>query len=363
MERTPLSDVDVLDDAELAPWWRTWLEDPAGDYVSRSLAREQPMPDVPLLSVIGFRDFMQPSMFSAFARREPGERHRLVAGPWAHNGTYTGHVGSRSFPAAGGGVATWQPVIQGWFDRWLRPGAPPVASPAARALLDGPPVAWFTTGSDRWSGGPSWPPADCVVTDWHLGDRAALGHEPGSGTTSYTHDPADPVPTVGGAFTALLLGPDGIQDQAQRQERPDVAVWTSSVLEEPLEVTGEPVLIRQVASTAEDTDVVVVLSDVEPGGYVASVSEGVLRLRTRLGGTENWLVPGQVTEVRVPLLHTAHVFAPGHRIRVDVAGSSFPRFSRNLGTRAIPELGRLEDAVVATQTVHHAGSRVTLPVR
>ncbi len=129
-------------------------------------------------------------------------------------------------------------------------------------------------------------------------------------------------------------------------------------------MAGAASLTVHLTCDGQDTDLVVVLSDVGPDGFVTNVAEGALRARTRLGGVDAWLVPGEVTELTVTLHHTAHVFAAGHRIRVDLAGSSFPRFSRNLGTREVPELGRIEDAVVTEQLVHHDAvhpSRMRLP--
>ena len=366
---TPVADVDVLADGSLAPWWGQWMGDESGSYVTRSLARPEhdvPLPDIPLMTVVGFRDFMQQSMMTVFARRPASVSHRLVAGPWAHNGAYTGHVGARALLGrAGGGVASWQPVILGWFDRWLMDAPDRVVVPAARAFLDGPPVSWFESGPDRWARSDSWPPPGVTPVTWFLGAGGRLGADSGEGSTAYRHDPADPVPTCGGVMTAPMLGPDGIQDQRARQARADVAVWTSDVLNEAVTTAGAPSVTVFVSSTAEDTDLVVVLSDLEPGGFVVNVAEGALRTRGRGGATDAWLVPGEITEVTVPLHHTGHTFRVGHRIRVDLAGSSFPRFSRNLGTRTVPELGRLEDGVASDQLIHHGAdhpSRLVLPV-
>ena len=362
----PLSAVDVLDDPGLAPWWRTWVSDPSAVLTTRSVAREADLPDVPLLSVVGAMDFMATSMMSVVGKRPLGERHRLVLGPWAHQGTYTGAVGARAYAAAPGGVGIWQPVVQGWFDRWLRGATDGPPHPLARALTSGEPAQWFDRGLGVWRSSTSWPPSP-LTRVWHLGADAGLHDDPrpAATTTTYRHEPRSPVPTAGGALTAAPLGPDGVQDQRGRQAHAGVVAWTSPVLDEPITLAGDARLVLHLSSTAEDTDVVVVLSDVEPDGFVANVTEGVLRARSRLGGSEDWLVPGETTELTVHLQHTAHTFGAGHRVRVDVAGSSFPRYSRNLGTREVPELGRLEDAVVSVQTVGHGGdrpSRLVLPV-
>ena len=116
-------------------------------------------------------------------------------------------------------------------------------------------------------------------------------------------------------------------------------------------MTGRPTLTVTFSSTAVDADVCVTLADVEPGGFVVPVAEGAARLRHHLG---RLVTPGEQVAVTVELHDTAHVFRPGHRIRVQVAGSSFPRRSRNLHTATVPERGTLDEAVVATHTVHTA---------
>ncbi|MBN9100725.1 MULTISPECIES: CocE/NonD family hydrolase [unclassified Pseudonocardia] len=320
---------DLMDTA----FWADWIDGPEG---APTLRDRPDLVDVPLLQVVAFRDFMAPTMLELGA----GPDRRLVVGPWAHSGTYTGHVGSRTYPGATGGVGTWGPVIAGWFDRHLRGRTELTLTPATRRLLDGPPVTYYVTGENRWAAADTWPPPGSTVTL-----PLAAGH--------YRSDPADPFPTCGGASSGAALGPDGVQDRRAVEARDDVLLWTSEPLDAPLHVAGPVRLVVHLESTAPDVDVCVHLVDVEPDGFAAGISEGALRVRTV---REGWLEPGEVVELTVALHDTAHTFRAGHRVRVEVAGANFPRLSRNLHTREVPEHGT--EMVVAEQTVH--GGRLEL---
>ncbi|RZT84427.1 hypothetical protein EV383_1268 [Pseudonocardia sediminis] len=372
----PLTDVDVLSDPRIAPYWADWLRHEPGDaYWDRpTVAADPGRVDVPLLQVASYRDFMAPTMFALAARLAGDTRHRLVAGPWAHGGVYTGHTGARVLPGTPGGVGTWGPLVAAWFDVHLR-GGTGAAYPAAARWLAGEPVRYHVGGENRWASAPSWPPSG-AGTSWLLGSggdaRSAAGdghlRPDGDGrpvredtADTVRADPRDPFPTCGGAFPAGSLGPDGIQDQRAVDHRADVLVYTSEPLAEPVTTAGVPRLVLRFSSTAPDADVCVTLVDVEPDGFAVPVAEGALRTRYRLGGTRDWLVPDEPAEIEVVLHDTAHTFRAGHRIRVHVAGACYPRRSRNLHTTTVPELGGLDEAVVAEHTVHHGPSRLVLP--
>lgn len=352
---------DLLDTG----FWADWVDGSRGG----PTLRDRPdLVDVPLLQVVAFRDFMAPTMLELAGALLPGDRvgpaprrptgserdtipnHLLIAGPWAHSGTYTGHVGSRTYPGATGGVGTWGPVIAGWFDRHLRGRTELTLTPATRRLLEGPPVAYYVTGEDRWAAADTWPPPGSTVT-LPLGAGGGLDGAPG--TRTYRSDPRDPFPTCGGASSGAALGPDGVQDRRAVESRSDVLLWTSEPLEEPLHVAGPVTLVVHLESTAPDVDVCATLVDVEPDGFAAGISEGALRVRTV---REGWPAPGEVVELTVALHDTAHTFRAGHRVRVEVAGANFPRLSRNLHTREVPEHGT--ETAVAEQTVH--GGRLEL---
>jgi putative CocE/NonD family hydrolase len=357
----PVRDAELL--AAVAPYWREWIDRPPGD---GHWARTWGLPaqvGVPLLSVVGFRDWMQPSMLGLFERIQDG-RHRLVAGPWTHLSAYGGPTGERDWTAAApGGPAAFGPLLLAWFSRWM--GAAGAHGSRGREPQE-PAVRYFATGVDRWMDARRWPPPGRDLVLW-LGDGDRLEPDAGGpeGQRTFSYDPADPVPTAGGMICQPDIGPDGVVDQRSVEARADVVVSTTPPLDAAVAVAGPSRAELWITTSAEDTDVMVKLVDVEPDGYAANVTEGVLRARYRNGGPRDWLVPGRATMVTVKLADVAHTFLTGHRIRLDVTSSNYPRLSRNLNTRILPEAGTLADAVVADQAVLHGGrhaSRLVLHI-
>ena len=175
------------------------------------------------------------------------------------------------------------------------------------------------------------------------------------------YDPADPVPTRGGN---TLIIPIGVQDQREVEERRDVLVYSGEPLSRPLEVTGPIVVTLFAATDAPDTDFTAKLVDVQPDGYARNLADGIVRGRYRASRTfPTLLQPGAVTEFTIDLWATSHVFLPGHRVRVDISSSNFPRFDRNLNTGGDQASGSRFQA--ASQTVFHDSrypSHVLLPV-
>jgi putative CocE/NonD family hydrolase len=187
-------------------------------------------------------------------------------------------------------------------------------------------------------------------------DRARPGAEP---PDSYVYDPDDPVPT--GAMSGYSRSP---ADPTSIEARPDVVVYTSAPLTEPLEVTGYVELVLMVSSSAPDTDFTGKLIDVAPDGTARTLTDGILRARYRNGfETPELLTPGEPAELRIDLLATSNVFLPGHRIRVEVSSSNFPRFDRNPNTGAT--FATDTEVRSARQTLYHDAERasyVLLPV-
>jgi putative CocE/NonD family hydrolase len=184
------------------------------------------------------------------------------------------------------------------------------------------------------------------------------GEEP---VDRYPYDPADPVPTCGGN---TLIIPVGVKDQREVESRQDVLVYTSDPLEKSLEVTGPLRVVLYAASSAPDTDFTAKLVDVRPDGYAQNIADGILRARYRESlMTPKLLTRGEVYELTIDLWATSHVFLPGHRIRVEISSSNFPRFDRNLNTGGDQATGT--QFQVAEQTVFHNQrfrSHILLPV-
>jgi putative CocE/NonD family hydrolase len=236
-------------------------------------------------------------------------------------------------------------------------------------------VTLFVMGDNTWRDEDDWPLARTRWTRWYLrADGSLTPAAPGDfdAPSHYTHDPRDPVPTVGGA-TLITGGPGGgvswmpgPRDQREVEARPDVLSFTSAVLAEDLEVTGPVSVTLHAATSAADTDFTAKLVDVWPDGRAMGVTDGIVRARYRDGsGLASPITPGQVYEYTIDLIATSQVFKAGHRLRVDVASSNFPCFDRNPGNGAPAATATLEDFVVAEQTIFHDGARpsfITLPV-
>ncbi|MGH3586034.1 MAG: CocE/NonD family hydrolase [Pseudonocardia sp.] len=380
----PLTGIAPLDDIRIAPFWTDWLRSPHDAFWKRpSLLTEPERVTIPFLQICGYRDFCSPTQFRLASRLADNDQAGLIAGPWPHMSTYTafGEVGARVLPNAAAGLPTWSPVLAAFFDRHLRAGDGS-AYPAAAPYLSGPErVTYFIGGSNTWAHAPAWPPT-ATVEAWALssGGNARTADGDGrltragehataiAGSDTFSADPHYPFPTHGGAIVLMgapAAAPAGIQDQRAVDGRSDLLVYTSPPLAEDMTIAGQPELVVYLTSTAPDADVCATLVDVEPDGYALNVSEGAQRARYRNGDDSDWLDPEEPSRVTVTLHDVAHRFGPGHRIRVQIAGFSFPRYSRNLHTRTVPEFGTLDEAVTARHTVHHGGttpSSLHLPV-
>ena len=256
-----------------------------------------------------------------------------------------------------------------FFDHYLKDAANGFPSRTPR-------VQYYTMGRNDWSTAGQWPPAAAAPMTWYLDSDAGaasvfgdgrLRAEPPerAGRDTYTYDPMNPVPALGGGVCCnddAALG--GSYDQRAIEARADVLVYTSEPLAGSLEVTGSIRPVLFVSSTAKDTDFTVKLVDVHPDGTAYNVDDTILRARYRNGyEREVFMRPGEVYELRPTPMSTSYLFREGHRIRVEVASAKFPQYMRNLNTG-----GNNHDeteAVIARNTVHHSPahpSRILLPV-
>jgi putative CocE/NonD family hydrolase len=255
-----------------------------------------------------------------------------------------------------------------WFDHWLKG--------ADNGVTGMPKLQIYVMGRNRWRSENEWPLARTVFTKYYLHGAGKANSRFGDGSLTpiapqdedsdqYTYDPRTPVPTVGGTRrpTSWYLN-EGSFDQSEVEMRNDVLVYTSPVLQEGLEVTGPVKALLYVSSSAKDTDFTVTLVDVYPDGTPFNVQNGILRARYRLGFDKKvWLKPNEVYPVPIDLQATSNFFAPGHRIRVEVSSSSFPRFDRNLNTGG----SNYDETawLVAKNAIHHSApypSYILLPV-
>jgi putative CocE/NonD family hydrolase len=256
-----------------------------------------------------------------------------------------------------------------WFDYWLRG--------VENGVNRRPKLMLYVMGRNMWRAENEWPLARTQFTKYYFHSDGHADSRWGTGTLGvsapksepsdrYTYDPRTPVPSRGGPLccTGTPDAPEGSFDQSDVEARDDVLVYTTAELKDGVEVTGPIKAVLHVSSSAKDTDFTVKLVDVYPDGRAFNVQEGILRARHRRGFTSKvWMKPGEVYELTVDLEATSNYFGPGHRIRVEVSSSNFPRFDRNLNTG-----GNNYDEtkwVVAENQIHHAASRasyILLPV-
>jgi predicted acyl esterase len=283
----------------------------------------------------GWWDIFAQATIDAFVgyqtRGGPGARgsQKLLMGPWTH-GVLRDKAGELEFREAkdppGHSEDAWR-----CFDHWLKGidnGAN--AEPAVRYYVIGDARDPGAPGN-VWRAADSWPPVSTATRYFLHGDRSLSPEMPSvSDPLAYVYHPTNPVPTVGGVQLSLPAGP---MDQQSIESRPDVLVFTSAPLREPLEVTGRVLARLWIASDAPDTDFFVRLCDVYPDGQSFNLCEGMLRARFRNGVSgEQLLAPGAITPLDIDVWSTSVIFNRGHRIRVHVTSSSAPGFDPNPNT-------------------------------
>ncbi len=256
-----------------------------------------------------------------------------------------------------------------WFDHWLKG--------VENGVTSEPRLRLYVMGRNEWRTASQWPLANTRFTRYYLDSGGHANSLDGDGSLGleaptreakdeFVYDPENPVPTVGGTLCCVGKLPvyPGAQDQSEVEQREDVLVYTSPPLREGVDVTGPIRVVLHVSSSAPDTDFVAKLVDVYPDGRAFNIQEGVIRARYRDGlEKEVWMEPGKVYELGVDLEATSNFFRAGHRIRLEVTSSSFPRWERNLNTGGNNYDER--EGVLARNRVHHSSrypSYLLLPV-
>ena len=354
--------VDWVDNPEFSDFWDR-----------RNVLHRLDAVRVPALQVGGWYDLYPAATLNLFnGMRERGGSHearanqRVVIGPWIHAASTLTHAGDVDFGT--GSVLDLPQIELAWFDRWLKG----IDNGADRDA----PVKIFVMGAGSWRDEQEWPLARTRFTPYYLHSGGGANSAAGDGALSvsrpsdepadeYTYDPQFPVPTRGGGNCCdPHIVPWGALDQREVEARSDVLVYSTEPLEADVEVTG-PVTLKLFASTdGRDTDFTAKLVDVFSDGRAINLTDGILRGRYREGtGEEVLLTPGETYEFTVDLWVTANVFRAGHRIRLEVSSSNFPRFDRNPNTGNA--FGQDTQLRVARQTVFHDDARAShllLPV-
>lgn len=359
----------------LAPYFIDWLAHPLYDSYWKQWAIEEQFDSiqVPALTIAAWYDIFQ------------GGSLRNYIGMRDHAGNAAARNGQRLLVTIGGHAGGGRKIGDLDF------GTPALEYDETSISLDwyeylflgkqnqfasDKPVRIFVMGDNQWRNEAAWPLQRAKSTSYYLhsagkantatGDGALTMAQPKSeGTDSYVYDPANPVPTVGGPLCCDgFHEPPGPKDQSKIEARPDVLVYSTPALDKDVEVTGPVTLDLFASSSATDTDFTAKLIDVAPDGTPYNLTEGILRAKFRLSTSEATpIVPGKVYEYKVDLWSTSNVFLKGHKIRVEVSSSNFPRFDRNLNTGL--DAANSAAFVPATNTVYHDAAHPTaliLPV-
>ena len=289
----------------------------------------------PAIHVGGWFDMFAQGTIDEFVGRQhrgaPGAKgaQKLVMGPWTH-AIGKMPAGELTFPNATRVPVQYDPLR--WFAHYLK-GADNGAEkePAVAYYVMGDTVTPGAPGNE-WRFANDWPVPAKETSVFLTGDRRLSLEKPSAAAASYeyTFDSANPCPTIGGHNLTLDRGS---MDQRKIEGRDDVLVFTSAVLDKPVEVTGRIFAKLFVSSSAADTDLSVRVCDVYPDGRSMLIAEGIQRLRYRKSRKKpEPLTPGQVEEVSVDCWSTSQIFNTGHRVRVTITSSNFPRFDVNPGT-------------------------------
>lgn len=336
--------------------------------------------DIPILQVCGWLDLHVKSLFANYegiqvsGTQRARDLQKVIVGPWVHTDRPVPQYGVLNFGVDS--VVDLYELYLRWMDHWLKG--------IDNGVEQEPALKLFAMGINEWKIAEKWPLPETKWTPFYLRSRGRANSLFGDGklseetpaemepADSFVYNPEDPVPTIGAHPNGQVIP----SDHRPVEQRDDVLVYTSEPFQQPLEITG-PVQARIYASSsANDTDWTVKLLDVYPDGLAVNLSDGILRARFRhpvpvrtalpaLGQFANpvLITPGKVYEFTVEVGVTSIVILKGHRMRVEVSSSNFPRFDRNLNNGG--ELGIDPRIVVANQRVFHDrrySSHVLLPI-
>ena len=376
----PLNDYEVLaapSAAGIAPYFKDWLAHPDYDAYWKRWSIEDHYADVqvPVFSFGAWYDIFLGGTLRNYVRlkKEAGsEASRRGQRLMVYVGGHAGGSASRRVGAVDFGEKLpidEDELILRWYDSLFKG--------QANGVENEKPVKIFVMGKNEWRDEADWPLPRAKSARYYL-------HASGTGANSlsstgtlsaappgeekadqYIYDPSDPAPTIGGPLCCGAL-PTGIgpQDQRPAESRSDVLVFTTPALDKDFEVTGPVTLDLYVSTSAVDTDFTGMLIDVWPNGFAQNLTSGILRLRYRNSQEKPELAnPGEVYHVAVDLWATSNVFLAGHKLRLEVSSSNFPRFDRNLNTGELQS--RAAGMVKATNVIYHDKARpsaLVLPV-
>ena len=371
--------IDMPDRAGSPSWdWHNFLERSPDDqwWDARGYLTDKDSVGIAALHVSSWFDMAEEALTEAeiFRRNGVNERARTgqyaIISPTTHCSSERAGVETRVGDLMVGDARLhYFETYLAWFDRWLRGNE--------HALDSLPRVQYYVIGRNEWKKSDVWPVKGMREIPYFLRSDGNANTLNGTGRLSltaptrekadtFTYDPGNPVPSRGGSICCTGNPKDqpGSYDNADIEQRPDVLVYTGDALREGMELTGPIRAVVHLSSRAPDTDVTVKLLDVFPDGRAMNMQEGITRVRYRDGFDKaRMMQPDKVYEVPVDLHATSWYLPAGHKLRVEISSSDFPRFDRNLNTG-----GRNYDETTfrpAVNSVHHSSvysSRIVLPV-
>jgi uncharacterized protein len=319
-----LEEIKDNENFTLGYWGNVTLDDNWGDV------------NVPAIHIGGWYDIFSQGTIEGYLgyQHQGGSgaqgKSKLIMGPWTHTGFFSRTQGNLTYP---------RNSLDRFSLRMFRDMVRLYARNDTDKFSDWPTVTYYVMGDvdnasapgNEWRYAEDWPILATPVS-WYLHQNGVLSTEtPGdSEPFTYVYDPTQPVPTVGGKN---LYSPSGPYDQRSVENRSDVLLFTSEVLKNPVEATGPVKAHLFVSSDCPDTDFTVKLTDVYPDGRSMFITDGILRMRNR-NSLDHWefMEPGTIYAVDVDLWSTSYIWNTGHRIRVEVSSSNYPRFLNNPNT-------------------------------
>ena len=352
------------------PAWRELFDHPQLDayWEAERYQNKFDRVQVPVLHISGWYDDEQVGTplnyigMTTHGSKSVRTSQHLLMGPWPHGINSKSKLGDVDFgPTA---IIDLKKTMLRWYDAWMKD--------MDNGVKSEPPVRVFVMGANHWADEQEWPLARAQFTDFyfHSGGRANTLDGDGQLSTDapgaekadkFVYDPANPAPFITDPSFAQIGGPD---DYRAIERRDDVLVYTSKPVTADTEVCGPIKVTLYAATSAKDTDFTAKLIDVWENGFAERLSDGIVRARFRNGMSKQELAqPGAVHEYHIDAWNTCEMFKVGHRIRLEISSSAFPKYSRNLNTGEA--LGKNSDMIKAEQTIYHDAehlSHVTLPV-
>ncbi|MBB6452783.1 hypothetical protein HNQ94_001229 [Salirhabdus euzebyi] len=368
----PLEEMDV-NVGKVMDRWREEFQHPyLDDWWKRMCYQDKfEQIDLPVLHISGWYDDEQIGtplnfygMTTSAASEKARKSQKMIMGPWPHQINKSTTLGELDFGPDS--LIDLNSKMLRWFDHWLKG--------KNDGMLDEPAIDMFVMGDNKWRQEKEWPLARTKWTKYFLHSKGNANSRFGDGwlstdqpnesetsTDGYTYDPENPVPFITEPTSAQIGGPD---NYSAVERRDDVLVYSTDTLAEDVEVTG-PIKMELYATTdAVDTDFTVKLIDVWPNGFAQRLTDGIVRARFRNGmETPELIEPNKVYKYEIDCWNTSQVFKKGHKIRVEISSSAFPKYDRNPNTGE--PLGKSTNLKAAEQTIYHNKefpSAIVLPI-